>query len=80
MGSHRLDSGEWSEANRVIVLVVILLLALEFFLISLGTTVLDAIASIEIGVDAVIDVTAHGFINLLVGVISWSATLISWFL
>jgi len=60
------------------VLVVILLLALEFFLISLGTTVLDAIAGIEIGIGAVAGVTAHGLINLLVGVTSWSAMLISW--
>ena len=37
---------------------------------SLGTTVLDAIADIEIGIDAVTGVTAQGLINLLVGVTS----------
>ena len=57
-------------------MVVVLLSALEFCLMSLGMTVLDAIAGIEIGVDAVAGVTAHGLINLLVGVTSWS--LISW--
>ena len=77
-GSRRLDSGEWSEADEVAVLVVVLLSALEFCLMSLGTTVLDAIAGIEIGVDAVAGVTTHGLINLLVGVTSWSAMLISW--
>ena len=39
-------------------MVVILLSALEFCLMSLGTTVLDAIAGIDIGVDAVAGVTA----------------------
>ena len=58
-------------------MVVVLLLALEFFLMSLGMIVLDAIADIEIGVDAVTSITAHGLINLLVGVMSWSAVLIS---
>ena len=38
--------------------------------VPLGTTVLDAIAGIEIGVDAVAGVTAHGLINLLVGIMS----------
>ena len=57
-GSHRLDSLEWSEADGVTVLVIILLLALEFYLMSLGTTVLDAIMDIKIGVDAVMGVTA----------------------
>ena len=51
-------------------LVIILLSALEFCLMSLGMTVLDAIADIEIGVDAVTGVTAQGLINLLVGVTS----------
>ena len=51
-------------------MVVILLSALEFCLMSLGMTVLDAIADIEIGVDAVTGVTAHGLINLLVGITS----------
>ena len=78
MGSYRLDSEEWLEANGVTVLVVVLLSALEFCLMSLGTTVLDAIVGIEIGVDAVVSVTVHGLINLLVGIMSWSATLISW--
>ena len=41
-------------------MVVILLSTLEFFLMSLGTIVLNAIAGIEIGVDAVVGVTAHG--------------------
>ena len=45
---------------------------------SLGMTVLDAIADIEIGVDAVTSITAHGLINLVVGVTSWSVTLTSW--
>jgi len=76
VGSHRLDSGEWSEADGVTVLVIVLLSALEFFLMLLGTTVLDAIVGIEIGVDAVAGVTVHGLINLLVGVMSRS--LISW--
>ena len=57
-------------------MVVVLLSVLEFCLMSLGTTVLDAIVGFEIGVDAVMGVTAHGLINLLVGVMSWS--LISW--
>ena len=43
----------------------------------LGTTVLDAIAGIKIGVDMVTGVTAQGLINLLVGITSWSAMLIS---
>jgi len=60
------------------VLVVVLLSALEFCLMSLGTTVLDAIVDIEIGVDVVKGVTVQGLINLLVGVMSWSATPISW--
>ena len=51
-------------------MVVVLLSALEFCLMSLGTTVLDVIAGIEIGVDAVTGVTAHRLINLLVGVTS----------
>jgi len=46
----------------------------------LGTTVLDVIAGIKICVDTVAGVTAQGLINLLVGVTSWSATLILWYL
>ena len=38
-------------------LVVVLLSTLEFCLMSLGMTVLDAIADIKIGVDAVTGVT-----------------------
>ena len=38
-------------------LVIVLLLVLEFCLMLLGTTVLDAIMSIEIGVDTVAGVT-----------------------
>ena len=76
--SRRLDSEEWSEADRVAVLVVILLSVLEFCLMSLGMTVLDAIADIEIGVDTITGVTAQGLINLLVGIMSWSAMFISW--
>ena len=75
MGSRRLDSLEWSEADGVTVLVVVLLLTLELCLMSLGTTVLDAIAGIEIGVDVVVGITMHGLINLLVGVMSWSLIL-----
>ena len=59
-------------------MVVVLLSALEFCLMLMGMTVLDAIVDIEIGVDAVTGVIAQGLINLLVGVMSWSATLISW--
>ena len=44
----------------------------------LGTTILDAIAGIKIGFDAVAGVTMHGWINLLVGIMSWSTMLISW--
>jgi len=44
----------------------------------LGMTVLDAIVGIEIGVDAVTGITTQGLINILVGVMSWSAMLISW--
>ena len=62
------------EANGVAVLVIILLLVLEFCLMPLGMTVLDAIVGIEIGIDAVAGVTAQGLINLLVGITSWSAT------
>ena len=51
-------------------MVIILLSALEFYLMSLGTTVLDAIADIEIGVDVVMGITAQGLINLLVGIMS----------
>ena len=76
--SRRLDSGEWSEADGVTVLVVVLLSVLEFCLMPLGTTVLDAIAGIEISVDTAVGVTMQGLINVLVGVMSWSATLISW--
>ena len=70
MGAHRLDSGEWSEADGVTMLVVILLSVLEFCLISLGMTVLDAITGIKIGVDVVLGIIAHGLINLLVSVMS----------
>ena len=42
---------------------------------SLGMTVLDVIADIEIGVDVVVGITMHGLINLLVGVMSWSLIL-----
>ena len=59
-------------------MVVVLLSALEFYLMPLGMTVLDAIAGIEIGVDTVMGVTIQGLINLLVSVMSWLATLISW--
>ena len=58
MRSRWLDSEEWSEADRVAVLVIVLLSALEFCLMSLGTTVLDAIVGIEIGIDAVTGITA----------------------
>ena len=51
-------------------LVIVLLSTFEFCLMSLGTTVLDVIAGIEIGVDAVTGVTAHELINLLVGITS----------
>ena len=78
MGSRRLDSEEWSEADGVTVLVVVLLSVLEFCLISLSMTVLDAIADIEIGVDTVTGVIVQGLINLLVGIMSWSAMLIFW--
>ena len=59
-------------------MVVVLQSALEFCLMSLGMTVLDAIVGIEIGIDMVTCVTAQGLINLLVGIMSWLATLISW--
>ena len=59
-------------------MVVVLLSALEFYLMSLSTTVLDAVVDIKIGVDVVTGVTAQGLINLLVGITSWSAMLISW--
>ena len=73
--SRWLDSGEWSEANGVAVLVIVLLLSLEFCPMPLGMTVLDAMAGIEIGVDVVAGITMHGLINLLVGVMSWSLIL-----
>ena len=57
-------------------LVAVLLLVLEFCLMSLGTTILDAIVGIKISIDVVTGITMHGLINLLVGVMSWS--LISW--
>jgi len=66
------------EADRVTVLVVVLLSTLEFCLMSLGMTILNAIVEIEIGVDVVTGVTTQGLINLLVGIMSWSAMLISW--
>ena len=44
----------------------------------LGMTVLDVMEGIEIGVDMVAGITTQGLINLLVGVMSWSATLILW--
>ena len=44
----------------------------------LGTTVLDVIKGIEIGVDMVAGVTTQALINLLVDIMSRSATLISW--
>ena len=70
MGSHRLNSGEWSEDDGVTVLVVVLLSVFKFCLMLLGMTVLDAIAGIEIGVDAFMGVIMLGLINLLVGVMS----------
>ena len=59
-------------------LVVVLLSVLEFCPMPLGTTVLNAMAGIEIGIDTVVGVTAQGLINLLDGIMSWSATLILW--
>ena len=59
-------------------LVIVLLSALEFYLMPLGMTVLDAMAGIETSIDTVTGITAQGFINLLVGIMSWSAMLISW--
>ena len=59
-------------------MVIVLLPALELYLMPLGMTVLDAILGIEIGVDTVVGVTAQGLINLLVGVMSWSTTLTLW--
>ena len=44
----------------------------------LGMTILDVIVGIEIGIDTVTGVIGQGLINLLVGVTSWSAMLISW--
>ena len=76
--SHRLHNGDWSEADGVAMLVVVLLSMLEFCLMPLGMTVLDVIAGIEIGVDTVAGVTAQGLINLLVVIMSWSAMLILW--
>ena len=58
--------------------VVVLLSMLEFYPMPLGMTILDVMADIEIGVDTVVGVTTQGLINLLVGVMSWSATLILW--
>ena len=57
-------------------MVIVLLPVLELCLMPLGTTVLDVIAGIVIGVDTVTGVTTQGLINLLVGITSWSATLI----
>ena len=56
--SHRLIGRECSEADGVTVLVVILLSALEFYLMPLSTTVLDAFAGIKVGIDVVAGVTA----------------------
>jgi len=53
VGSYRLDNGEWLEADRV----TASLSTLKFCLMSLGMAVLDAIAGIEIGVDAVAGIT-----------------------
>ena len=39
-------------------LVIVLLSALEFYLMPLGMTVLDAIVGIKIGVDTVMGITA----------------------
>ena len=58
VGSHWLDSREWSKADGVTVVVVMLLSTLEFCLMPLGMTVLDAIAGIDIGVDTVVGATA----------------------
>ena len=57
MRSYRLDSGEWSEVDGVVVLVIVLLLALEFCMMPLGMTILNATAGIEIGIDTVASVT-----------------------
>ena len=38
-------------------MVIVLLSVLEFCLMSLGTTVLDVIADIKIGVDAIMGIT-----------------------
>ena len=51
-------------------LVIVLLSALEFCLMTLGMTILDAIVGIEIGVDIVMGVSTQGLINFLVGVTS----------
>ena len=79
MGSYQLDSLEWSEANGVTVLVIVLLPALELCLMPLGTTVLDVIVGIEISIDTVTGVTAQGLINRLVDITKWSAVSVSWY-
>ena len=52
VGNHRLNGEEFSDAGGVTVLAVILLSALEFYLMLLGMTVLDAVMDIEVGVTA----------------------------
>lgn len=49
-------------------MVVVLLSTLKFYLMPLGTTILDAVMGVEVGVDAVAGVTMQGLINILVGI------------
>ena len=65
------------EANGVAMLVVVLLSTLEFYLMPLGMTVLDAVMGIEVVIDVVTGITVQGLINLLVGTMNWSAVSVS---
>ena len=60
-------------------LVVVLLSVLEFYLMPLDMTVLDAVLGVEVGVDAITGVTAQGLINRLVDITKWSAVSVSWY-
>lgn len=59
--------------------VVVLLSALKFCFMVLSMAVLDAVAYVEVGVNAIASITGRGLVNLLVSILAnRSAVPISW--
>ena len=53
---------------------VILLLALDLYVVTRGSAVLDAIMDVNVGVDVLVDVVRQRLIDLLVGVAMATST------